>query len=64
MTVVTFKIPDGKVREVSNYVAKAGGEKLMIKQQKDVGKEEDDDEVTHEVFFGENIKRLFKAFSK
>ena len=26
--------------------------------------EEDDDEVTHGVFFGENIKRVMKAFKK
>lgn len=26
--------------------------------------EEDDDEVTHEVFFGENIRRVWKALTK
>ncbi len=58
MTVVAFKIPDSKLREVSKYVTKAGGKKVSLKQL-----EVEDMEVTHEVFFGENIKRLFRALS-
>ena len=58
MTVVTFKIPDSKLSQVSKYVVKVGGKKISLKQ---LDVEEEDIEVTHEVFFGENIKRLFRA---
>ncbi|MDB5288492.1 MAG: hypothetical protein JWR05_3441 [Mucilaginibacter sp.] len=51
--------PDDKARDVSIYVKKIGGEVITLKRGK-----EDDDEVTHEVFFGENIKRVIKAFKR
>ena len=61
MTTLTIKVPEGKAKDVSAYVKNIGGD--VIKSKKDDVVDEDD-EVTHEVYFGENIKRLIKAFSK
>lgn len=61
MTTLTIKVPEGKAKDVSAYVKGIGGD--VIKPKKDTEIDEDD-EVTHEVYFGENIKRLIKAFSK
>jgi len=61
MTTLTIKVPEGKAKDVSAYVKNIGGD--VIKSKKDEMIDEDD-EVTHEVYFGENIKRLIKAFSK
>jgi hypothetical protein len=62
MTTLTIKIPDGKTPDVSKYIQTIGGE--VIKSKKTATEIDEDDEVTHEQFFGENIKRLIKAFSK
>ena len=63
METLTIKIPNDKSKDVSNYVKDMGGK--VIKPSKTETKESDeDDEVTHAVFFGENIKRLIKAFKK
>jgi hypothetical protein len=60
MTILTVKIPEGKTNDVSAYIKNIGGEVVKpIELNIDL-----DDEVTHSVFFGENLKRLFKAFSK
>jgi hypothetical protein len=67
MTILTIKVPDGKAPDVSRYVKNIGGEVISNKQQiKAQSKESEvqDDEVTHEAYFGENIKRVIKAFSK
>ena len=63
---ITIDIPKGKELEVSKYVEKIGGRVVTQKQlieSKETEAIDKDDEVTHEVFFGENIKRLIKAFS-
>jgi hypothetical protein len=36
----------------------------VVKSKKAAAEIDEDDEVTHEQYFGENIKRLIKAFSK
>ncbi|MDB4922197.1 hypothetical protein [Mucilaginibacter sp.] len=62
MTTLTVKIPDGKATDVSQYIQNIGGE--VVKSKKAAAEIDEDDEVTHEQYFGENIKRLIKAFSK
>jgi hypothetical protein len=62
MTVISFKIPHNKLSKVSSYIRKAGGR--ILTDQSEVILEEQDNKVTHGVFFGENIKRLIKAFQK
>lgn len=64
MTTLTIKIPEAKATDLSKYVKNIGGE--VITQKKDKINEDDldiDNQVTHENFFGENIKRLIKAFN-
>ncbi|HEY2580163.1 MAG TPA: hypothetical protein VGI43_00055 [Mucilaginibacter sp.] len=61
MTVITIKIPDGKAKDVSSFVKEMGGEVITNKK---VDGNDDDDVVTHGVFFGENIKRVLRAFKK
>ena len=60
MATLTIKIPDGKALDVSKYVKNIGGE--VVNPKKATTETEDDDEVTHGVFFGENINRVIKAF--
>ena len=67
MTILTIKIPDGKAPDVSSYVKNIGGEIISNKHQTKTKIDETvdkDDEVTHESYFGENIKRVMKAFKK
>jgi hypothetical protein len=67
MTIITIKVPDGKAPDVSKYVKNIGGEVISNEPQakSQVDETEDqDDEVTHESYFGENIKRVIKAFKK
>jgi hypothetical protein len=61
MTTITAEIPDTKKKEVSLYIKKSGGK--IIDTNDNLGTETDeDDEATHGVFFGENIRRVIKAF--
>lgn len=60
MTTLTIKIPDAETQAVSKYIANVGGE--IVKSKKVIS--DKDDEVTHEQYFGENIRRAIKAFSK
>ncbi|AYL97428.1 hypothetical protein [Mucilaginibacter celer] len=60
METLTIKIPDGKAKDVSNYIEHIGGKVI----KKAVKETEEEDEVTHESYFGENIRRVIKAFSK
>jgi len=64
MTTQTVKIPESKKSDFNSFIKQIGGEIVSEKHRsKFADKEnEEDDEVTHEVFFGENIKRLIKAF--
>ena len=64
MTILTIRIPDGKAPDVSAFVKNAGGEIISTTQKKSKSAEEtdDNDEVTHESYFGENIRRVIKAF--
>jgi len=64
MTILTIKIPEGKAPDVSKYVKNIGGEVISNKSQTNAKIEDQDDEVTHESYFGENIKRVIKAFKK
>lgn len=64
MTILTIKIPEGKAPDVSKYVKNIGGEVISNKPQANAKIEDQDDEVTHESYFGENIKRVINAFKK
>ena len=64
MTTLTIKIPDGQAPAVSSYVNEIGGEVIASKKSSSRLSENDEDEVTHEAFFGENIKRLIRSFKK
>ncbi len=61
MTTLTAEIPDTKKKEVSLYIKKSGGKIIDTNDHRETQLEEDD-EVTHGVFFGENIRRVIKAF--
>jgi len=60
MTIITIKIPDDKAPDVSMFVKNIGGEVILNNEQTD----DENNEVTHESYFGENIKRVIKAFKK
>lgn len=64
MTTLSIKIPEGKESDLSSYVRKIGGEVITDtkKLAQAVEAEPEEDEVTHESFFGENIKRAIRAF--
>lgn len=64
MTIITVKIPDGKATDLSEFIHNIGGEVVNNKRKIIQSEVDEDDEVTHEQFFGENIKRLIKAFGK
>jgi len=61
MTTITVTVPKGKESQVSSYVKKIGGTVITKNAETEVT---EDDEVTHGVFFGENIQRVIKAFKK
>lgn len=56
MITLKIKIPEDKESGVLVYVEKIGGEVISIDTT------EAETEVTHESFFGENIKRVVRAF--
>lgn len=60
MAVITYRVPDKKTQQVAVFVNKAGGATLNVHNENN--EEDKDDEVTHGQYFGENIKRLIKAF--
>ncbi len=63
MTTLSIKIPENKAADVASYIQKIGGE--VVKESRPAispAEANDEDEVTHESFFGENIKRVIKAF--
>ncbi|MVN20359.1 hypothetical protein [Mucilaginibacter arboris] len=66
MTTLNIKIPENKVADVASYVQKIGGEVTQNETHSVTAAapkpEQDEDEVTHESFFGENIKRAIRAF--
>jgi hypothetical protein len=64
MTTLSIKIPEGKESDLSSYVQKIGGEviKDTRKTKLVVEAESEEDEVTHESYFGENIRRVIRAF--
>ncbi|RYE19563.1 MAG: hypothetical protein EOP42_28850 [Sphingobacteriaceae bacterium] len=63
MTTLSIKIPANKEADVASYIQKIGGEVVNEKRvYKGVIATTDEDEVTHESFFGENIKRVINAF--
>ena len=62
MATLTIDIPDSKATDLSKYAKKIGGK--VKEQNVTENKSEEKDEVTHEVFFGENIRRVINAFKK
>lgn len=64
MTTLSIKIPEGKESDLSSYVRKIGGEVIKDTRKTDRIAEADleEDEVTHESLFGENIKIVIRAF--
>ncbi|WPU96300.1 hypothetical protein SNE25_12305 [Mucilaginibacter sabulilitoris] len=65
MTTITIDIPDNKAKDLSAYATKIGGrvvDKKSAKTARPANTEED--EVTHESYFGENLKRVINAFKK
>lgn len=64
MDTLTIKIPEAKTPYVSKIAKEAGGEVVSKQEKNNLAIVEEDDEVTHGVFFGENINRVIKAFRK
>jgi hypothetical protein len=64
MDTLTIKIPEGKTPYVSKIIKEAGGEVVSKQEKNDIVVIDEDDEVTHGYFFGENINRVIKAFRK
>lgn len=66
MTTLKIKIPESKVGDVASYIQKIGGEVSQNESHYVTAvppkTEQNEDEVTHESFFGENIKRVIRAF--
>ncbi|WP_419801892.1 hypothetical protein [Mucilaginibacter sp.] len=63
MTTISIKIPESKAADVASYIQKIGGE--VVKENRFTAnstEQKEEDEVTHESFFGENIKRVINAF--
>lgn len=63
MTTLSIKIPENKAADVASYIQKIGGE--VVKENRLVINStvhQEEDEVSHESFFGENIKRVINAF--
>ena len=62
MTILNIKIPENKVADVTAYIQKLGGEVSKNPQSIASPKpEHNEDEISHESFFGENIKRVIRA---
>jgi hypothetical protein len=67
MTTVTVNIPDKDKRALSSFVKERGGEIIATKKLDgvaDTSESQDDDEVTHGEFFGENIRRAINILKK
>jgi hypothetical protein len=64
MDTLTIKIPEGKIPYVSKIVKEVGGEVVSKQEKSKEATIDEDDEVSHGVFFGENIKRVINAFRK
>jgi len=56
MDTIIINIPEDKTPYISKIIKEVGGEIVSINKKATI------DEVTHGVFFGENIKRVIKAF--
>jgi hypothetical protein len=61
MKSIAYSIPDDRIHEVTKYIIELGGTVLSVESAE---LEDEDDEVTHDLYFGENIKRLIRAFKK
>ena len=67
MTTVTINIPDKEKRNLSSFVKERGGEIVDQKKSEDQVNaidNEEDDEVSHGEFFGENIRRAINILKK
>ncbi len=67
MTTVTINIPDKEKRSLSSFVKERGGEIVDVKKsskQTEATENQEDDEVTHGEFFGENIRRAINLLKK
>lgn len=63
MAIVKIEVPDDRAQELLSYVGKIGG-RVIGSPDGTVSGSDDDKEVTHEKFFGENIQRVIDAFRK
>jgi len=67
MTTVTVNIPDKEKENLLSFVKDHGGEIVGQKNsgdEDDVTENEDDDDVTHGEFFGENIRRAINILKR
>lgn len=63
MKTLSIKIPENKEADVVSYIQKIGGEVVKFNSAIAAPQPEtEEDEVTHESFFGENIKRVIRVF--
>ena len=59
MITIKIQIPKDMELDLLSFVEKIGGEVISVET---IEEETVDDEVTHNSFFGENIKRAIRAF--
>lgn len=60
---ITIDIPESKATELSNYAEKIGGRVVTLKPKAEA-QDNDDDEVSHGEYFGENIRRAINILRK
>ncbi len=63
MTTITIDIADNKAADVSKYAEKNGG-RVVMKKKVAKSEEEEDNDVTHGEYFGENIKRAINILKR
>jgi len=66
MTTITINIPDKDKNALSSFVKERGGEIVNTKTISKVvpAENEEDDDVTHGEFFGENFRRAINILRK
>ncbi|RYE04652.1 MAG: hypothetical protein EOP33_08900 [Rickettsiaceae bacterium] len=60
---ITIDIPENKATELSKYAEKIGGRVVTYKTKTQV-EDNEEDEVTHGEYFGENIRRAINILRK
>ncbi|RYE11601.1 MAG: hypothetical protein EOP44_01005 [Sphingobacteriaceae bacterium] len=62
---ITIDIPESKAGELSSYAEKIGGRVITQKNKTETKEtDNDEDEVTHGEYFGENIRRAISILRK